>query len=285
MTSMPFRRPAIKQQFVPRDATSAYDCAATAGAAAADADSRGKYATLTHSQVRRNTNEPRPNPDSPGLTIHQVADSLQRLTHGEVVIDVYGMGSPFGSMIDALQQGKWAIIAVWRGVQVDAGWGGNSPFRGGHGELYGYDQDNQDWLLMDPLIPRWLHVPPSTVERMCRQFLIAAGGGVTATGAYYGLTRDVYNEPDDGDVAEDDDVSFNIGPVNTHRDAVLKPNTTLYSNSGLTKRQSHSNTSAEQAFGFVGSTPDAHVIVNGGNTVYVRRADVVRIVNYEREFE
>jgi len=38
------------------------------------------------------------------------------------------------------------------------------------------------------------------------------------------------------------------------------------------------------SFAFNGSGQGFHVIVNAGNTNYVRRADVIRIYPYEREF-
>lgn len=280
--SMPFRRPKLQQQFSPRDATSAYDCAATAGAMMGDADSRGKY-VFNHAQVRASTNEPRPKTGSPGLTIHQVAASLQRLTHGEVVLDVYAIGSPWAAVPQALQQGKWAMLAIWRGVLVDAGWGGSSPFPGGHGVVYGYDQDQEDWILGDPLTPRWLHVPTSVVARACRQLLIRIGAGATVDGAYYGLSRDVYSEPDPAEPSDGDDAMFNIAPATSHRDAVLKAGTVLYADSALTKR--HSGVDEQTPLGFLGSGGTFHVVANTGNTNYVRRADVIRIVSHDREYD
>jgi len=281
--SMPFRRPRLQQQFSPRDATSPYDCAATAGGMMGDADSRGTY-VFSHAQVRASTNEPRPKAGSPGLTIHQVADSLARLSHGEVVIDVYAIGSPWAAVPAALQAGKWAMLAIWRGVLVDAGWGGSSPFVGGHGVIYGYDQDQQDWILGDPLVSRWLHVPPSVVARACRQLLIRLGVGGGIDGAYYGFTRDVYTEDDTG-APVGGDAMFNIGPINTHRDALVKKGAVLYSDSALTQRHSHVDDAKDTPFGFNGSGGSFHVIVNAGNTNYVRRSDVIRIYPYEREFD
>lgn len=80
-----------------------------------------------------------------------------------------------------------------------------------------------------------------------------------------------------------EDAMFNIAPLTTHRDAVLRPGTVLYRDAGLTRR--HSRTEAGVALGFVGSTATAHVVVNAGNTNYVRRADVERIEANERSFE
>lgn len=79
------------------------------------------------------------------------------------------------------------------------------------------------------------------------------------------------------------DVMFDIGPSSTYRDAVLKPKTILYRDAALTVR--HSAVANETPLGFLGSTGTAHVVVNGGKTNYVRRADVSRIVLNERGYE
>jgi hypothetical protein len=126
-----------------------------------------------------------------------------------------------------------------------------------------------------------MFAPPELVGRASRQFLLRVGVGAGADGAYYGLTRDVFEAPPATTVGEE--TMFNIGPITTHRDAVLKKGTILYSDSGLTVR--HSQVSKETPLGFVGSGSAFHSVVNAGNTNYVRREDVARIVNNERTFE
>lgn len=79
------------------------------------------------------------------------------------------------------------------------------------------------------------------------------------------------------------DVLFNVAPITTHRDVVLKAGTVLYSDSGLKRR--HSRVEDETPLGFVGSTRSAHVVVNSGNTNYIRRSDAARIEDNERDFE
>jgi hypothetical protein len=281
MTDMPFRRPKLQQQFVPRTTTSSVDCAATVGAMMGDAHSRGEY-VYDHSQIRAFTNERRPDPGSPGLTIRQVANSLHRLTVGAVELEVFPVSSSWDAAVERIMAGAWAMVATWRGVMVDAGWGGNSPFRGGHGVIYGYDHKALAFIYGDPLVPRWmLDVPPDLVGRSSRQFLLRVGVGAGADGAYYGLTRDVYTPP--AGTATGEETMFNVGPVNTHRDAVLKSGAVLYRDSGLVTR--HSSVSKETPLGFLGSGETFHVVVNAGNTNYVKRSDVVRIENNEREFE
>lgn len=278
---MSFRKPAIQQQFVPRTATSYADCSAAVGAMMADAGSRGGYVP-NHADVRRNTSEPVPDPRSPGLTLQQVASAVGRITRGTVKPEVHPIRDSFDELIQGVLAGRWANVALWRGVLVDAGFGGSSPFRGGHGCLYGYDQIELDFVMVDPLVPRWQRVSPAVMARACRQYLTSYGVGAGVGDAYFSLGPDVY-EPDPDAPSEPGDTMFNIGPSTTHRDVVLKPNTVLYADSALTERYSHSNTSKRQAFAFVGSGNGFHVIVNAGNTNYVRREDAVDIIEYDRE--
>ena len=82
-----------------------------------------------------------------------------------------------------------------------------------------------------------------------------------------------------------DDMTYNIAPTTTHRDVVMKPNSVIYSDSGLETRVSHTDECAEQRFGFSGSGSLFHAIVNAGNVQYVRREDVLEIVTFDRVFE
>jgi hypothetical protein len=75
----------------------------------------------------------------------------------------------------------------------------------------------------------------------------------------------------------------NVGPITTHRDAIVADGAILYADGSLRTR--HSVATGETAFGFVGSTGTAHVIVNAGHTNYVARDDVLEIVDAERDFE
>ena len=285
MATSSWYRPAIQQQFVPRTATSFADCTATAGAMAADAASKGKW-IVTHADVRRRTNEAIPDKAKPGLTLQQVRDSVSRITRGEVRLTVNTIRHSYGDLIDSTLAGSWAVVALWRGVLVDHGFGGSSPFRQGHAVFYGYDQNEMAHVLLDPLVPKWMRVPPALVGRACREYLVRVGVGAGVGDAYFALTPDVYDpqpepepEPDEGV-----DVMYNLGPTTTHRDAVLKRDSVLYSNSGLTERYSHSG-SKPKAFGFLGSGSTYHVIANGGYSNYVRREDVTDIIENDREHE
>ena len=85
-------------------------------------------------------------------------------------------------------------------------------------------------------------------------------------------------------LTKSEDVLFNVGPVTTHRDALLKACAILYRDSELTERYSVVP-NIDSPFGFVGSTNKAHIIVNAGNTNYVNRDDVLDIYAHDRVFE
>lgn len=88
--------------------------------------------------------------------------------------------------------------------------------------------------------------------------------------------------PEPDPTLEGEDEMFNIAPATTHRDVVLKPGTVLYRDSKLTRR--HSRVDKETPLGFAGSGKAFHAVINAGNTNYVRRDDVVRIVANERTY-
>ena len=73
---------------------------------------------------------------------------------------------------------------------------------------------------------------------------------------------------------------FNVAPMTTHRDCIVANCSILYTDSALTTR--YSSASGDTALGFVGATADAYIVVNAGNTNYVRREDVLDIVANDR---
>lgn len=190
--SLPFRRPALQLQFSPRTATSGYDCTAAAAAGAADADSRGQW-LFNHSQVRLASDEPTPDPASPGLNINQATTALSHLTGGQVHLEVHPTQSDFGPAASGVLAGRWALLALWRGVLIRYGFGGDVAFSEGHACLWGYDQNLGDWILNDPLIGHWwVGVSPQIAAQACLT-LLRRKVSPTAVGAYYALTRDVFD--------------------------------------------------------------------------------------------
>lgn len=189
--TLPFRFPRLQLQLNPIDPFGRFNCTAYSAAMAADADSRGAFVP-TGRDVRYQSDEPSPDPDSPGLNLQQVDVALFKMSGGRVNLDVHPTGSPWSVVPDALRAGKWAILSVHRGVQVNAGLGFSSTFRGGHAELAGYDQNKHLPGYFDPLVGHFIYCSWAILESACKAFMVTNGPGY---GAYYALTRDVYDVP------------------------------------------------------------------------------------------
>jgi hypothetical protein len=143
----------------------------------------------------------------------------------------------------------------------------------GHGVcLYGYKAADDLVGYFDPLWPqgaqgawtRWQDLSPS----------LWSDGNHSTTTTRWSVAPPL-------PVAED--VMFNVAPMTTHRDAIVANCSILYTDSGLTTR--YSSASGDTALGFVGATADAYIVVNAGNTNYVRREDVLDIVPNDRTYE
>lgn len=135
---------------------------------------------------------------------------------------------------------------------------------------------------------------PNGVQRMGRTLLKSAAAALEVnrkTGKRAGWGRAWYawvralpavTPPNSGG-----DRMFNVGPIVTERDAILAgapgDPVILYRDAALTVR--HSAVAAPVALGFLGSTAEAHVVVNAGWTNYVRRSDVSRIIANRRTYE
>lgn len=188
---MTFRYPENQQQLRER-ITGRFDCTAYAAGDAGDADTKGRL-VYTGRQVRLATDEPTPDPSSPGLNLRQVDEALYRLSHGAINLDTQ-WGAPWSRVTSFLTAGKWAEIAIIRSVLVDAGFGGGNRFAGGHATLYGYDHDRNRFVLLDPLVPEPMDVPSLVMAEAAR--LLMRKAGVPATEgdvAYAAFTRDVWD--------------------------------------------------------------------------------------------
>lgn len=163
--------------------TGRYDCTGYVAAMAADAQTHGAFVP-TGREVRLASDEPIPDRDSPGLNVNQVDAALFKLSAGAVDLDVHGMGSGFDRVIIAAKLGAWVVLALWRGVLVDAGL--VTGFRAGHAVLVGSDDGKP--IVADPLVGHWLRTTWPVLEEAARQLIVRNGGGAGATGAYYGLT-------------------------------------------------------------------------------------------------
>lgn len=183
-------RPPVEQyQQLREPITGRYDCGAYSAAMAAFADSRGRW-KLTGRQVRLATDEPVPDPKSPGLNLRQTDDALFLLTKGEVNLDTQWR-APWSRVETNLRAGRWGHLCVTRGPLVDAGFSGGDRFRGRHGILIGYDKAESTPILADPLVPYYQNVTWAALKRAAGAFAPDVGFGA----ADIAFTRIVADTP------------------------------------------------------------------------------------------
>ena len=143
------------QQLVYGGATGAYDCTAWCGAIITDAHTRGGT-KLSGRLIRISTDEPIPDPTSPGLNLPQVDAAIYKLTSGRVNLDTrvgYSSLSREG-VKSRIVDGRWATVQVRRGVLVDRGF--LSGFRGSHAiTVHARAIDNSP-VIGDPLVSHYV---------------------------------------------------------------------------------------------------------------------------------
>jgi hypothetical protein len=175
--------------------------------------------------------------------------------------------------------------AGWDGVRADRLEGraliltgdGNVPgaatFDGAHAiAIYPEPDAAGRWLMADPLStgPEWV------TESSLRAWAEHLDPDVN-------YARTAAHPPVDPRAIVGDDEMYNVAPLTTHRDAIVRDGAILYRDSALIAR--YSVATGDTAFGFLGSTGEAHVIANAGSSNYVNRDDVLEIVANERTFE
>lgn len=186
---MDFRRPRIQLQ-LREPITGRYDCTAYEAAVAGDAHSRGAQ-VFTGRTIRLNTDEPVPDPRSPGLNLRQTDEALFKVSRGTIDLDTR-WNEPWPNIEVAGRAGKWIQLAVWREVLNDHGFSGGNTFSKGHSTVWTFDQDMRLWILNDPLVPFWQAVPFS-VMREAGAELMRQAAGIASSGGYVSLTRDVFD--------------------------------------------------------------------------------------------
>jgi hypothetical protein len=191
--------------------------------------------------------------------------------------DLYDVAAAWTDYGEALQV---RTGAGWEGVRMDREAGraliltgtGNVPgaatFDGGHAiAILPETRDDGAWLQGDPLCTGYEWVTESALRAWAERLEPTVNYARSAA------------HPPAGGYAED--VMFNVAPMTTHRDAIVRDCAVLYRDSALSVR--HSVATGDTALAFIGSTNDAHIVVNAGSTNYVRRTDVVDIITADRE--
>lgn len=143
---------------------------------------------FTGAQIRAASDEPIPDPRSPGLNLAQIDVALFRLSHGAIDLDTH-YRYPFESAKKRLLDGAQAVLQIRRSVLVARGEGHGNGFPGGHAVLGGVDAGTP--FIDDPLTGRF---PTSwaTLEAATGALVLGDSGEICGRGlAYVSFTRDV----------------------------------------------------------------------------------------------
>jgi hypothetical protein len=140
--------PARYQQLDNGDPYGPFDCTAWSAAYAYDAHTAGTHRT-TGTKVRAESNEPKPDPRSPGLNLPQVDQSIMRISGDKVDLDTH-LPIGIGYAQTKITDGRYAILQVNRGILVANGYGGGSGFSGGHAIAVSFRVGRP--VIFDPLV-------------------------------------------------------------------------------------------------------------------------------------
>jgi len=201
-----------------------------------------------------------------GTSLEDLRDAWAR--YGETLEIRTGAG--WSAVVDAHEQGR-AIVISGSGEVPGVG-----SFTGGHASAIGPETRSCDgaWLFGDPLATDWQWIAPSAIRAWAEDFDPRVSFALSA------LPPE--EPPASSDSSSEEDVMYNVAPLTTHRDAIVRDGAVLYADAALQRR--HSVATGDTALGFAGSGGVFHVVVNAGYTNYVRREDVREIVASDREY-
>jgi hypothetical protein len=162
------------------------NCTACSAGMAGQAHTCGKL-LFTGAQIRAATNEPIPDPKSPGLNLSQVDSALRALSNGVIDLDTrYAI--PFDTYRAKLTAGSQAILQLQRIELIRAGQGYGNAFGGGHAVASGAD-NGVPWF-DDPLTGR--HTTTwATLEKAAGALLFPNGTHLGFGKVYAAFTRDI----------------------------------------------------------------------------------------------
>lgn len=145
------------QQIPLGGATGPYDCTFWSGAILVEAHSQGAT-TTTGRALRLASDEPRPDPNSPGGNLPQVDAAVLRVTHDKINLDtrVQTRSLTREEIRYRIVDGRWATLQVNRDILVDRGYGGGNHFRGLHALTVHHRPQDQIPIIGDPLVPYYI---------------------------------------------------------------------------------------------------------------------------------
>ncbi len=160
--------------------TGGYDCTAYAAAVAIDRATMGGI-QVTGRQVRLASDEPYPDPHSPGLNLVQVG-----VVAAKWHVDLINRGgAPWSAVMAMLKAGR-GVVLQGDYDQIPAGFSGQLSFKGDHAVYINHVTGDGDLYWLDPLRKTGAIEIPETVarayaEKLGRTWGIYPGVGVAMT--------------------------------------------------------------------------------------------------------
>ena len=172
--------PAHQQQLHPATPTGPYDCQAYSAAMAIDRQTLGGV-VVTGRSVRLASDEPQPDPHSPGLSIPQVIGVAHRW-HVELVDR---RDAPWSAVLAALHAHR-GVILDGDYDQIPDEFSGQPSFRGDHAVYCNHIANDEASIWeMDPLRPAGQYVPVAVL----RAYAEKLGRRVGSHGVLFAQTR------------------------------------------------------------------------------------------------
>lgn len=162
-------RPKHERQIKPSDPHGSVNCAAVAAAIAFDRATLGGC-MLNGEDVRALSDEPHPNPASPGLNLWQLADVARKLHIQLTPVS----GGSFEAILASLREGRGVIVPG--DYEAMGKYSCQAGFRGDHGILVNNENTPRTSLLVyDPLCKTYRYVPTAVIRRYSEMFGAAHG--------------------------------------------------------------------------------------------------------------
>jgi hypothetical protein len=173
-------KPRHQKQIVSTDPWGKFNCSAYSFAMAVDRHTLGGM-DVTGKQVRAATNEPYPDPNSPGLNIAQLMTVAVKWN-----LDGFESrrGIPWSSFIAQMKTGRGAILQGDYDQMGD--YSSQASFRGDHAMFINHVSGDGDLFTYDPLAKAPREIPQIILRRYAEKFAKAVG----TSGVICALTRE-----------------------------------------------------------------------------------------------
>ena len=175
-------KPRFQYQLAPGSApTGGYDCTAYSAAMSIDRATMGGV-VVTGRQVRLASDEPYPDPHSPGLNLRQV-EAVANRWHVELDNRT---GAPWSAVIGMLQNGR-GVILQGDADQLPLQYNGQVGFKGDHAVYINHVSGDGDLYLMNPLVKAGAIECPQQYLRAYAEKLAKSAG--IFPGLFVAMTR------------------------------------------------------------------------------------------------